>query len=76
MSMKTLTALIISMNEGSVTARKATPVGARVSDAHIIMQRVGAMHNTSIGVGVTNRRVLQKARSVAFVVPFGQLQRT
>ena len=65
------------MNEGSVTARLKSDTGrrARVSDADIIMQRA-LMHNTSISVGVTNRRVLQKARSVAFVVPFGQLRRT
>ena len=37
-----------------------------------IMHATGAhiMHNTSISVGVTNRRVLQKSRSIAFVVLF------
>ena len=29
-----------------------------------------------IAVGVTNRRVQQKARFIAFVLPFGQLRRT
>ena len=50
---------------------------ACVSDAHITQRALidHIMRNTSISVGVTNRRVLQKARSVAFVVPFGQLRR-
>ena len=29
-----------------------------------------------VAVGVTNRHVLQKARSIALVVPFGKLRRT
>ena len=34
--------------------------------------RAGSMHMQIIVVGVTNRRDQQKARFIAFVVPFGQ----
>ena len=34
--------------------------------------RVWRMHMQIIAVGVTNRRDQQKARFIAFVVPFGQ----
>ena len=34
--------------------------------------RIWRMHMQIIAVGVTNRRDQQKARFIAFVVPFGQ----